>query len=64
MTRTVVILVSLLAVGSTANAVPAPWYKWRSRLNGSVVCEQVMNGDDGWEKIDGPFKDSHCTKRA
>jgi hypothetical protein len=64
MKRIGVMLVLLLAVGSAASAAPAPWYKWRSKLSGAVVCEQVMNGDDGWVKIDGPFKDAHCTKRA
>ena len=46
------------SVAASALAAPAAWYKWRSKLNGTVVCAQVMQGE--WEKAAGPFKDAHC----
>jgi hypothetical protein len=40
-------------------AAPAPWYLWRSELNGKLFCSQVPPGE-GWEKAGGPFKDARC----
>lgn len=48
------------AVAASAMAAPAPWYKWRSKLNGKVICTQVMQGE--WEKWEGPFKDARCER--
>lgn len=42
-------------------AGPAPWYKWRSKLDGKQVCAQTSLGK-GWEKASGPYSDSHCGK--
>lgn len=47
-----------LAAGQLA-AEPAPWYQWRSKLDGRVVCSQTPLGA-GWEKAAGPYQDSHC----
>lgn len=44
-----------------ARAGPAPWYSWRSKVDGKLVCAQSSLGP-GWEKAAGPFKDSHCGK--
>jgi hypothetical protein len=44
-----------------ALAGPAPWYSWRSKVDGKQVCAQTALGP-GWEKAAGPYKDSHCTK--
>lgn len=44
-------------------AGPAPWYQWRSKIDGKQVCAQSALGP-GWEKAGGPYKDSHCTKLA
>lgn len=48
------------SVAASALAAPAAWYKWRSKLNGIVVCKQVMLGE--WEKFAGPFKDARCER--
>jgi hypothetical protein len=42
-------------------AAPAPWFKWRSKLDGKQFCAQVSLGH-GWEKASGPYQDSHCEK--
>lgn len=50
-----------LALAAVAAAQGAPYYKWRSNLNGRIECQQVMHGE--WKKVDGPFRDSRCTQR-
>jgi hypothetical protein len=56
------LLFALFAFASaTLLAGPAPWYQWRSKLDGKLVCSQTPLGP-GWEKAGGPFKDSHCRK--
>ena len=42
-------------------AGPAPWYQWRSKIDGKLVCAQTTLGS-GWEKASGPYADSHCGK--
>lgn len=53
----------LLATGLLSTtavlAAPAPWYQWKSKLNGEFWCTQNMPGD-GWIRISGPFKDAQC----
>ncbi len=56
-------LTLLACISAGAVAGPAPWYTWRSKLDGKQVCAQTALGP-GWEKAHGPFKDSHCTKLA
>ncbi|CDG83757.1 hypothetical protein [Janthinobacterium agaricidamnosum] len=53
----------LLAVCLSAQAGPAPWYQWRSKTEGTMVCAQTTLGP-GWEQASGPFKDSRCEKPA
>lgn len=50
-------LVLLLAV--SAMAAPAPWYRWRSLVDGALVCSQTSPGE-GWAVASGPYKDSRC----
>lgn len=48
---------ALLAISALAG--PAPWYKWRSKLNGDIVCTQTSPGR-GWAQDSGPYKDARC----
>ncbi len=57
--RIVVLITACLC--ATAVAGPAPWYKWRSKVDGKQVCAQTPLGP-GWEQAAGPFRDSHCTR--
>ena len=50
---------SLIAFAALAQ--PAPWYKWKSKLNGRITCAQTSPGE-GWEKDSGPYKDARCEK--
>ena len=57
-TKRLVALMAMLLCTAVV-AAPAPWFLWRSALNGKLFCSQVPPGD-GWEKADGPFKDARC----
>jgi hypothetical protein len=46
---------------AVALAAPAPWYLWRSKLNGKTFCTQTSPGS-GWERIGGPYRDVRCEK--
>ena len=51
----------LLAVALAGQAGPAPWYKLRSKVDGSLACAQTTLGP-GWIKAFGPYEDSRCEK--
>ena len=51
----------LACVCAALVAAPAPWFKWRSKVDGKQFCSQTSLGH-GWEKASGPYKDSHCEK--
>lgn len=58
------ILSLLMALGLAAQAAfaaPAPWFQWRSKLNGTLACSQTPLGP-GWEKFAGPYRDARCEK--
>jgi hypothetical protein len=44
-------------------AQAAPFWLWKSRLDGRLFCAQVVRGG-GWDKIDGPFRDARCSQRT
>lgn len=46
---------------SAAWAGPAPWYQWRSDLQGQTLCAQVSPGA-AWVRVDGPYLDSDCRR--
>ncbi|WP_291994970.1 hypothetical protein [Candidatus Accumulibacter sp. ACC003] len=49
--------------GVTALAAPAPWFMWRSKLDGQALCAQTLPAD-GWAKVSGPYLDARCAKRG
>ena len=54
---------ALLALcASQLAAEPAPYWQWRSKVDGQLVCSQTPLGA-GWEKASGPYQDSHCQYR-
>jgi hypothetical protein len=59
-TKTTLLLALLLGCGTLA-AAPAPWWKWRSKIDGALACSQTPLGE-GWEKAYGPFRDARCEK--
>lgn len=54
--------VLLAALQPTVQAAPAPWYLWRSQLDGALTCQQFSPGQ-AWSRYDGPFADLACQKR-
>lgn len=59
--RTIVAAAVAAVIATVAVAQPAPWYKWKSKLNGRETCLQYSPGD-GWERSSGPYKDARCEK--
>jgi hypothetical protein len=59
------LIAALLLASSVGHAAagPAPWYQWRSKVDGQLACSQTPLGP-GWEKATGPYQDSHCEKRS
>jgi hypothetical protein len=55
------LLAATLLVLSTSQlaAEPAPYWQWRSKVDGRFVCSQTPLGP-GWDKAAGPYQDSHC----
>jgi len=56
-----VCLLSSLLAGWNAQAGPAPWFVWRSKLDGKELCAQASPGA-GWVQQGGPFLDASCRK--
>jgi len=59
--RTAASLAALALFTQTVLAAPAPYYQWRSTLNGALACSQTPLGE-GWVKASGPYRDAHCEK--
>lgn len=55
----ILIAAALWASCTAIMAAPAPWFQWRSKIDGKLACSQTPLGK-GWEKAAGPFRDSHC----
>ena len=47
--------------GAVAQAAPAPWYWWVSKIDAQRVCAQSMP-EQGWVRDDGPFTRSDCQR--
>ncbi len=58
---TTLLLLALMLCCGSLTAGPAPWWKWRSKIDGTLACSQTPLGE-GWEKAYGPFRDAHCEK--
>jgi hypothetical protein len=54
-------LLTLALCCGALTAAPAPWWKWRSKIDGQLICSQTPLGQ-GWEKAYGPFRDARCEK--
>jgi hypothetical protein len=57
----IVIVMTLALCCNGLSAAPAPWWKWRSKIDGYLACAQTTLGP-GWERAYGPYKDSRCEK--
>jgi len=50
---------ALAMAAACAQAKPAPWYWWVSKLDGARVCLQTSPGD-GWYREGGPYRNARC----
>jgi hypothetical protein len=58
---TIIVCVAAIIFSNGLNAAPAPWWKWRSKIDGTLICSQTPLGE-GWQKAYGPFRDGRCEK--
>lgn len=56
------LLACLALCAPQAGAAPAPWYQWRSRIDGRLLCAQTSPGP-GWERQAPPFEGPGCQPR-
>ncbi len=59
--RSAAALAALALLCGAPQAAPAPWYQWRSKIDGHLSCSQTPLGP-GWVRDSGPYKDSRCEK--
>ncbi len=57
------LLTIALMTGIAAHASGAPWYRWKNRIDRTILCAKTSPGDV-WEKYQGPFQDSRCRKEG
>jgi hypothetical protein len=62
MTLRALAALTTLALGTVALAAPAPWYVWRSTLDGQETCAQTLQG--AWVKVRGPYRNAGCAERG
>lgn len=53
---------ALCLVAAAAYAGPAPWYYWRSTLDGARVCAQTSPGS-AWERDSAAYDGPGCQPR-
>jgi hypothetical protein len=58
-TSLTIILAAALAAPPLLHAAPAPWFQWRSKVDGSLACSQTALGP-GWVRFAGPYRDARC----
>ncbi|GAA4424343.1 hypothetical protein GCM10023090_17750 [Acidovorax lacteus] len=51
-----------LLIASAAEAAPAPWFYWRSLVDGARVCAQTSPGP-GWERDSEAYDGPGCQPR-
>lgn len=49
-------------IAAQAPAAPAPWYYWRSKVDGARVCAQASPGH-GWELDSAAYEGPGCHPR-
>jgi hypothetical protein len=52
-------LLALVCVAAFASG--APWYKWKNKVDGTILCAQISPGE-AWYVFQGPFMESQCKK--
>lgn len=58
----VLFAVVAFSAGSAVSAAPAPWYYWRSAVDGARVCAQTSPGP-GWARDSPAYDGPGCNAR-
>ncbi|MEC5217808.1 hypothetical protein RCH09_002771 [Actimicrobium sp. GrIS 1.19] len=58
---TFLLVLAIAALPLAVFAAPAQYYRWQSKLDGALACQQTPPGD-GWLRESGPYRDPHCKK--
>jgi hypothetical protein len=53
------IVLALICAGAFASG--APWYKWKNKVDKTILCAKTTPGTV-WDKYQGPYMDSRCKK--
>jgi hypothetical protein len=59
----IILAMTILSVTTATYAQSAPYYWWKSKIDGKRYCLQTSPGD-GWARDSGPFKDARCSTPA
>jgi len=51
----------LMLVCGTAFSSGAPWFRWKNKVNKTIMCAKTTPGDV-WVVMDGPYMESRCKK--
>lgn len=62
LTVTAVLVLALWSFAFAVSAAPAPWYYWRSKVDGARVCAQTSPGP-GWERDSAAYDGPGCKPR-
>ncbi|BEP95652.1 hypothetical protein KW843_02560 [Acidovorax sp. sif1233] len=60
--RSLLALALLALLMPPAQAAPAPWYYWRSMVDGARVCAQASPGH-GWQRDSAAYEGPGCQPR-
>ncbi|HSY27007.1 MAG TPA: hypothetical protein VK832_05860 [Burkholderiaceae bacterium] len=54
-------LLALMLACSMAFSSGAPWFRWKNKVNKTIMCAKISPGDV-WVVMDGPYMESRCKK--
>ena len=57
------VALALMLLTPLVQAAPAPWYYWRSLVDGQRVCAQTSPGP-GWEQYSAAYEGPGCQPRT
>jgi hypothetical protein len=53
------LLIVFCTMTHLAQARPASWHWWSSKVDGARICMQTSPGE-GWQYSKGPYRDARC----
>ncbi|MBI5007062.1 MAG: hypothetical protein HZB95_08035 [Nitrosomonadales bacterium] len=59
--KTKIAILFLSLASAAVIAAEAPWYKWMSKEDRTIICSQISPGE-AWVRYQGPFSESTCRR--